>query len=353
MKARCSACVKQDFADDFVVTAACYYAGFRISLQMRRYRRLTRLFLIAMMRRRYVFTGHVAQDEKVGEMAIEASEVERAAARLPAPDSLVALARLRLEGELRALPAQGSLAWRAALLAEPPAVSLGALAHGVRVCVRAGRMAEAQELFIMLLKRTDGLNRRWIAGALGAAHALATERHERTQDLAQDLTLYLWEHVGLRDDEAWELFFQRALAFAQSHVAVSFLRRQGMRADPRVRQAERGLVVVFSRLALAEDGAEPLSLVASGAAFTSAELADLRALIPRLPANERIAVVMRFWQQASEAEIAAALGGITTRAVRYTLRRAYQRLRAWYAGEREVEIDAGSISGEDSNVSQE
>jgi DNA-directed RNA polymerase specialized sigma24 family protein len=269
---------------------------------------------------------------------MEADAIADVAGRLPSAETLLALARRRLDNELRALPQPGSVAWRAALLAESApqrGPSFGALAHAVRVAARAGRGADAHDLFVALLKRIDGLNRRWVAGVLWPLPATASERRERAQDLAQDLTLLLWEQIGQRDDDAWELFFQRALAFAQSHVATAYLRRQGLRADPHVRQPERGLAVVFSRLAdETGDSSEAAGPdIADAAAFTRAELADLRALVARLPARERLAVVMRFWQQASEAEIALALGGVTTRAVRYTLRRAYERLRAWYAGE--------------------
>lgn len=76
-----------------------------------------------------------------------------------------------------------------------------------------------------------------------------------------------------------------------------------------------------------------MSLMSPISRHLRAELSDLRALIARLPERERLAVVMRFWQQADESEIAEALGGVTTRAVRYTLRRAYNRLRAWYGDE--------------------
>jgi len=268
---------------------------------------------------------------------MEAGEIERAAERLPAADTLVALARQRLAGELRSLPPEASAAWRMALLSETggSGVSFGALTHGIRVVARAGQLAEAHDLFVSLLTRIDGLNRRWLGATLWST--APAERHDRAQDLAQELTLLLWEQIAQRDDEAWELFFQRALSFAQRHVAAAYLRRQGLRADPRVRQAERGLAIVFSRLA-EEEGEMELSATPDApdmpttAAFTRAELADLRALVARLPARERLAVVMRFWQGASEPEIALALGGLTTRAVRYTLQRAYHRLRAWYDG---------------------
>ena len=278
-------------------------------------------------------------------MALEADEIELAAATLPAAATLVALARRRLDDELRALPPLTTATGRRALLADRPngACSFGALAHAIRAAAQAGQMDEARELFVALLRRTDGLNRRWVMLALSRAPISADERRECAQDLAQELTLYLWEQLARRDDTAWELFFSRSLEYAQGRVATSYLRRQGLLTDPRARRPERGLALVFSRLASASGGAsggasgadeiaaEP-SLAASPT-FNQAELADLRALVARLPTRERLAVVMRFWQQASEAEITVALGGVTTRAVRYTLGRAYARLRAWYVGE--------------------
>jgi RNA polymerase sigma factor (sigma-70 family) len=69
----------------------------------------------------------------------------------------------------------------------------------------------------------------------------------------------------------------------------------------------------------------------------AAELAELRLLVANLPPRERIAVILRFWQQADEREVAEVLWGITTRTVRNILRRAYTRLRARYASEGECE----------------
>lgn len=276
------------------------------------------------------------------DVALQADEIELAAASLPAAQTLVELAHHRLDAELRALPSLTTSAGRRALLADPAhgGCSFGALAHAIRAAARAGQMAEARDLFVELLRRTDGLNRRWLTAALWKARVSAFERSECAQDLAQELTLYLWEQLARRDDIAWELFFSRSLEYAQSRVATSYLRRQGLLTDPRARRPERGLALVFSQLAsdYGEDAAAAEPPLAAMATFSQAELADLRALVSRLPARERLAVVLRFWRQASEAEIAVALGGVTTRAVRYTLERAYTRLRAWYAGEDAAEV---------------
>ncbi len=266
----------------------------------------------------------------------------------PSADQLVALARERLNRELHALPPPGSVARRAALYSgRTPDVSFGALTHAIRTAMRSGQEAEAHSLFVVLLRRIESLNRRWLASVLWSLPTRAPERREWTQDLAQELTLLLWKEIGLRDNEAWELFFQRALAYAQGHVASAYLQRQGLRINPRAKRPERGPALVFSRLLeqsderdkeeeIVDDGSAPL--------FARADLADLRALVVRLPSRERLAVVMRYWQQAPEAEIAEALGGVTTRAVRYILRRAHNRLRAWYAGEEFEQPDVEEVA---------
>lgn len=262
--------------------------------------------------------------------------VERNDDAAPTAEQLVTLARRRLALEIRALPPAGSGQRRAVLLgAVAPGASFGALVRAIRAAMREGAEADAEAYFVALLKRIDTLNRRWIASTLWKYPASAQERYERSQDLAQDLTLALWERIGLGDDEAWELFFQRALAFAQGHIAKSYLRRQGLWADARSARPERGLALVFSQLEhRSETPGEGLEVVdiAAIAHLDRANLSDLRALVSRLPQRERLAVVMRFWQAASEAEIALALGGVSTRAVRYILSRALRRLRAWYDG---------------------
>jgi RNA polymerase sigma factor (sigma-70 family) len=213
--------------------------------------------------------------------------------------------------------------------------------------MRSGQEAEAHSLFVVLLRRIESLNRRWLAGVLLSLPTSAPERREWTQDLAQELTLLLWKEISLRDNDAWELFFQRALAYAQSHVASTYLQRQGLRVNPRAKRPERGPALAFSRLLDQpdqRDNGDEIADDVSVTLFARADLADLRALVARLPSRERLAVVMRYWQQAPEAEIAEALGGVTTRAVRYILRRAYGRLRAWYAGEETEQLDIEEVA---------
>jgi DNA-directed RNA polymerase specialized sigma24 family protein len=101
-----------------------------------------------------------------------------------------------------------------------------------------------------------------------------------------------------------------------------------------VAQPTRGLAILLSQLpSYASDDGLGITDGTQQTQLLTAELADLRLLVANLPAKERIAVILRFWRQADEREIAEALGGVSTRTVRNILRRAYTVLRARYAGE--------------------
>lgn len=252
---------------------------------------------------------------------------------------LVRLARARLGAELEQLaPWDTPLLW-ARLRARIPqqAVSLGALVHCIRLAARTGDQRAVRELFVRLLERTEALNARWArrtvartAGLFGAAGEQVRE------DLRQELTLRLWEQIVVRDGEGWELFSQRSLDYAQRHVADALMRQRGYWPAREGVTGERARLVPAFLASLDHTPDEDTSDAEADPArdsadpFTAADLADLRALVARLPAHERMAVVLRYWDAASEAEIARALGGVTTRTVRNYLRRACERLRGWY-----------------------
>jgi RNA polymerase sigma factor (sigma-70 family) len=250
---------------------------------------------------------------------------------------LVALARVRLAEELHALEPLDRMDLRARLLKVEPetVISRGALVHYIRLAMDEERQADAQELFVALTQRIEGLTRQWIRRTiLSAGLALAADEwREHARDLAQEQTLRLWDVLAVGEDEAWELFFGRALAFAQSHIADAWLRRIRPRAGGRAIPPHESLSRLLDANSEADESGSALASMSSGADQLSlAELADLRELVERLPKRERVAIILRFWASASEDAIAEALGGVTTRTVRNTLKRAYARLRAWYGG---------------------
>lgn len=253
----------------------------------------------------------------------------------PSGAELVRLARERLAGEVASLPPWGSpLLWARLRARGPLAVSLGALAHYLRLAVRSGDAARQRDLFTLLLLRIEVGNVRWAERAVRRTPGLrGAEAEAARDDLLQELALRLWAEVGRGANEGWELFFSRALAYAQRHTATAYMEQHGYWRRDGVARSGRVLARLLARLRPDGDDAEEVGTPAQPADatdhFSAAELADLRALALALPERERVAVVLRYWQQAPEDEIAAALG-VTARSVRNYLRAAHDRLRAAY-----------------------
>lgn len=274
---------------------------------------------------------------------------------------LVRLAQARLAGELQALPQWDTPQLWARVYSTAPqqAVSFGALVHLIRKAARRDEGRVARDLFVLLLERTEGLNRRWAEQMVrGTSELHGAAGLTVREDLRQELTLRLWESVALAYGESWELFFQRSLAYAQRHTATAYMEQRGYwnrRAKGRLTilaanvAARAPLPLGATQAAVVADevqdqyrsgasATEPgdarlraLDSASVGSEFAAADLTDLRELVTRLPREQRIAVVLRHWQQASEVEIAETLG-VTTRTVRNYLRRAHVRLREWYEG---------------------
>ena len=244
------------------------------------------------------------------------------------PGELIALARARRSFELGRLPGWGAaltpLAWQR-LRAREGGVSSGTLVAILRHAVRQRQMTVTREVFVVLLARIEAANGFWARQTVRRLAGIAPEAMRMTEeDLAQELTLHLWEELALRDGEGWELFFRRAMVFARAHVARCYLERYGYRPGQR-------LVLFFSEVAASDDDAtaDDLPLPEPRDPFTAADLADLRGYVEQLPPRERAVVVMRYWQRAREHEIAAALG-VTSRTIRNLLRKAHARLYALY-----------------------
>jgi RNA polymerase sigma factor (sigma-70 family) len=246
-------------------------------------------------------------------------------------------ARLRLAREIAALPRWGAPALWDRLRSHDPqtSASSGALVSYLRTAMRRRDTSATREIFILLLGRIERLNREWAIRTIARTPSLRGETATSArEDLLQELTLHLWSEMALGDDEAWELFFTRALSFAQRHVATAFMERNGYWIAQGVRAPSRGTAIPFSRLAARFEDDERSSdewprLAAPEDGMVAAELCDLRELVARLPKRQRAVIIMRYWQDAQERDIAASLG-VTPRAVRAMLARAYAKLRAAY-----------------------
>jgi RNA polymerase sigma factor (sigma-70 family) len=251
-------------------------------------------------------------------------------------------ARLRLAREIAALPRWGSSALWDRLRSHDPqtSASSGALVSYLRTAMRRRDTSAAREIFVLLLGRMERLNREWASRTIARTPSLHAEAATVREDLLQELTLHLWSEMAIGNDESWEIFFTRALSFAQRHIATAFMERSGYWVASGVRAPSRGIAIPFSRLATRFEDDERSSdewpqLAAPEDGMVAAELADLRELVSRLPERQRAAVIMRYWQDAQERDIAASLG-VTPRAVRAMLARAHAKLRAAYEHKEEI-----------------
>jgi RNA polymerase sigma factor (sigma-70 family) len=266
----------------------------------------------------------------------------------PSGAELVELARARLADELRALDAlAGAALWQRLIQSTPqPGVSRGALVHYIRRALEADATTEAEALFIALTLRIEGLTQQWIRRTVLSARLTLTtdDWREHAADLAQEHTLRLWAAITRTDMTAWELFFGRALAYMQRHIADAWRRRMRPQAP----------AISLGRFQSHEDEQPESALSAPQQLdeLSQVELSDLRALVARLPERERLVVVLRYWGSASEDVIAEALGGVTTRTVRALLTRAHARLRAAYSGGDFAASPAGEADADDESASE-
>ncbi len=146
-------------------------------------------------------------------------------------------ARLRLAREIAALPRWGSPALWDRLRSHDPqtSASSGALVSYLRTAMRRNNMSAAREIFVLLLGRVERVNREWAIRTIARTPSLQGESTASVrEDLLQELTLHLWSEIALGDDEAWEIFFTRALSFAQRHVATAFMERNGVHGAQRL-----------------------------------------------------------------------------------------------------------------------
>lgn len=265
------------------------------------------------------------------------------------------LARDRLVAELAALPAWDTAAFSAwaAQTDVACALSAGALVHCLRRAVVAGDLALQELLFVALLRRIERQTTRWAHRALARTPLDRAARQNVREELKQEFTLFLWQRLTRGHESAWELYFSRALDFAQRHVAHAFLVRNGYwrSATPLVLPLSALAIVQVTEQITDGDGEHATAATASAVAsvfaapdpFAAADLADLREIALRLPYRERVTIFMRFWLAASEHEIACALG-VTTRTVRNLLTRAQSRLRHEYSHEYGHEYTGGATN---------
>jgi DNA-directed RNA polymerase specialized sigma24 family protein len=243
---------------------------------------------------------------------------------LDAP-SVVEEARARLSEELQHWPTETSpLLWALLRNRSLPPPTYGAQVHFIRAATGIGERRVARDLFVLLLEQVESACARWAHQCVLRTPGVPyIERSLLQEELRQELALRLWDQIAVQSAPAWELFFHQSLIFAERHTGTAVMQQRGywpLRAAQQLPEA--------AAWCLPASGASP---------FTGADLADLRRLVQQLPARLRAAILLRYWHDATEGEIARLLGGISTRTVRNYLRQGYTLLRRWY-GESEARL---------------
>src|SRR5207248_8905459 len=106
-----------------------------------------------------------------------------------------------------------------------------------------------------------------------------------------------------RPDMAWERTYWCALTYAQKHVATSYMSKMGdwVRGGT-ARGSTRGMAAP-----LLDDDLMAMAEAPDG--LLAAELAaDMRSLVMQLPPKQRDAVLLRYWRDMREQDIALLLG---------------------------------------------
>jgi len=195
----------------------------------------------------------------------------------------------------------------------------------IRAALENNERSAAERHFATLLQESSLSTERWLRRVIAMTPALRNaSAYPACADLRQELALYLWERIAIRQERAWEHTYWRALIYAQHHVATHYMREAGYWVDKSAvlqgRQGVASLVVAYDETAMAPD------------MLSAVEVAgDVRAVVMRLPVKERAVVILRYWRGMKERDIARALG-CTDRTVRTLLQQARNRLGPLYEG---------------------
>lgn len=252
-------------------------------------------------------------------------------------DDTYANRRAELDALFRALPPAGDAAyWRRIEGADTgSALPLEVLVRCVREFSAAGAFDDAQRIFEVILRRIQSPVERWSWKiARQARSGMKTELHE---DLAQECYEKLWKELTDDGPTFLQIHFVTALQRLCQHIAQDTMekagerKRKGVETPTRIPRAETESIEAKPK---GEDDVPLLDQITDMRvqnAFEQAELSDLFDLVMKLPVDQRIIILDRYWDGRSQEETATKLG-ISDRMVRYRLPQILQYLRERYQG---------------------
>lgn len=216
--------------------------------------------------------------------------------------------------------------------AEAGSVPLEVLVRCIRACHLPASIPRQRRLIEIIIRRTQRENECWATSLLARLPLHCDERRMLIGDLCADLYESLVRALLDAKRHFWEEHFHHCLRYERQHVYRSFMMREGRWRDRDVAQGARIPRVLLQSLeqALDLDNGDEARLeiedVQAERMLRSVETSTLLNLVLRLPASLRSVLLLLFWQDQTEMDVARTLN-VSDRTVRTRKRQALEQLR--------------------------
>lgn len=197
-----------------------------------------------------------------------------------------------------------------------------------------------QRILHIIVQRTQVMNEYWATNVLKRVALHADERATLICDLCADLYEHMLRAVLDPSKLFWEENFIQCLYFERRHVYRSFMTREGRWHDARVVKSERvprGLLQRLDQPIFQAEG-EPylLDLEDEHAQrmLQAVDTGDLFRFVLLLPEHLKAVVLLLYWEERSEKDIARILN-ISDRTVRNRIQAALKLLRGFFLDQME------------------
>ncbi|GHO64856.1 hypothetical protein KSC_037480 [Ktedonobacter sp. SOSP1-52] len=233
---------------------------------------------------------------------------------------------------------QEYLFWQRVEAVETP---LEVLVRCVRACASPSQTSKQRRLIEVIIRRTQYENETWARGVLSHLALHEDERRMLNADLCADLYEAIVRALLDPERRFWEEHFHHCLRYERQHIFRAFMMREGRWRDRDVERGSRiprAVLQSLERPVLLDNGEEAQIEVEDARAehmLRSVETSALLSLVQMLPRHLRMILLLLFWQEQTEREVACTLG-ITDRTVRNRKRQALEQLRLLLQQEEEV-----------------
>lgn len=252
-------------------------------------------------------------------------------------DDAYAPRREELETQFNALQPVGSGEYWQRIEAENTAqrLPLEVLARCLRERYAAGIQRDAERIMNVIWRQVQPKVHQW--SLQKANYSRSGMKPQLQEDLEQECLFKLWQEL-VEDNPSFLLEnFRVGFLRLRQHVAQSVMEKAGEWQRRGVDNPTRIPRSVMDSLQAKSDNEGEFSLDEqlvdehAQAPFDRVDVSDLLEKVRSLPDNQRTVILDRFWEGLTQEETAAKLG-ISTRMVRYLLKKALRELGVDYGG---------------------